>query len=205
MPAKSSVLEILGTRRSVYALGDKLPIPAVDVATLVKDVVRVSPSPFHAQGSRVVILFGAEHKKLWQQVVLGAIRKVSKDDAAFKQSEGKINGCFASGAGTVLFFEDNETVEKLQKDYPTYAPAFPTFALEGSSMAQHAVWTALAEQKIGASLQHYNELIAADVISTFKLNPKWRLTCQMPFGNIVTAPEPKKFIPDEGRFSVLGL
>eukprot|EP00796_Vickermania_ingenoplastis_P011373 gene11373-7879_t len=205
MPATSSALRLYATRRSVYGLGDKLPIPAADVVALVKDVVRSAPTPFNCQGSRIIILFGAEHKRLWQEVVLGAIRKVSKDDAAFKQSEGKVNGCFASGAGTVLFFEDDDTVAQLQKDFPSYAPAFPAFAMEASSMAQFAVWTALAEQSIGASLQHYNELIAADVTKAFDVNPKWRLMAQMPFGNIATAPEAKTFVPDEGRFLVKGL
>lgn len=205
MPAKSALMSFFEKRRSVYALGDKLPIPAADVVGLVKSTVRIAPTPFNCQGSRIILLFGAEHKKLWQEVVLGAIRKISKDDASFKQSEGKINGCFASGAGTVLFFEDDDTVAKLQKEYPSYAPAFPNFAMEASSIAQFAVWTALAEQNIGASLQHYNELIAADVAKAFNVNPKWRLRAQMPFGNIVKAPDAKTFIPDEGRFEVRGL
>lgn len=205
MPASSTFLKLMKDRRSVYGLGSNLPIPAADVVTLVKDVVRNAPSSFHSQGSRVVVLFGSEHKRLWETIVLGAIRKVMKDDEAYKQSEGKIKGCFASGAGTVLFFEDNEAVEKLQKDFPTYAAAFPSFAVEASAIAQFAVWTALAEQKIGATLQHYNELIDADVKSAFKISPKWKLTAQMPFGSVAQAPQAKTFIPDEGRFTVLGL
>lgn len=205
MPAKSAFLELAKKRRSVYALSKKLPIPAADVVTLVQDVVRYAPSPYNGQGSRVVVLFGAEHTKLWKDVVLGAIRKVSANDEAFKQSEQKVMGCFEAGAGTVLFFEDNATVEKMQKDFPSYAAAFPTFALEASSMAQYSVWAALAEQGIGASLQHYNELIEAEVLSTFKVNPKWKLTCQMPFGSVASAPQEKTFIPDEGRFLVKGL
>lgn len=204
MPAVSQFLSLMEKRHSVYALGKDLPLPVAEVVELIKKAVRMTPSPFHSQGARVMILFGDEHMKLWKDVVLGAIKNVTKDASAYKQSEDKVLGCFAAGAGTVLFFEDNATVEKLQKDFPSYAANFPTFALESSSMAQFAVWATLAEQKIGASLQHYNELIALEVAKTFHVDPKWRLTCQMPFGNIVKPAEVKSFIADEGRFIVKG-
>lgn len=191
-------------RHSVYALKKELPLPVQGVVEMVKNAVRLTPSSFHSQGGRLLILLGEEHEKLWKDVVLGAIRKVTADDEAYKKSEEKILGCFASGAGTVLFFEDTAAVEKLQNDFPSYAAAFPSFAVESSAMSQFAVWVALAEQNIGASLQHYNELIAETVASTFQVDPKWKLTCQMPFGGIAQPAEAKPFISDEGRFVVKG-
>ena len=38
----------------------------------------------------------------------------------------KLQG-FKNGAGTILFFEDQQVVKKLQADFPLYADAFPFF------------------------------------------------------------------------------
>ncbi len=52
-------------------------------------------------------------------------------------------------------------------------------------MAQFAVWTALAEHKVGASLQHYNPLVDAQTHKTWNLPESWKLRAQMP-----SAPSP---------------
>lgn len=203
MPVNSNILNLLTQRRSIYALNSKIALSHADVTSLVKSVVRIAPSAFNSQSSRVIILYGAEHTKVWD-IVKAALRKVMKDDAAYAQSEQKVNGCFASGAGTVLFYEDQATVEGLQKSYPTYAAAFPSFSTESSAMAQLAVWTALAEQHIGATLQHYNELIEADLAAHLKVPQGWKLKAQMPFGGIAKPADAKTFIPDDTRFVVKG-
>ncbi|VWC53255.1 pirin family protein [Burkholderia aenigmatica] len=78
--------------------------------------------------------------------------------------------------------------------------AFPMFSEHSAGMAQFAVWTALAEAGIGASLQHYNPLIDAEVAKQWNVPASWRLRAQMPFGsNLQPFPE-KTFIADELRF-----
>ena len=54
------------TRRSVYALNKNLPLPTGEVAAIVEHAVRHTPSSFNSQSTRAVVLFGAEHEKLWQ-------------------------------------------------------------------------------------------------------------------------------------------
>ncbi|CRR91193.1 hypothetical protein PAERUG_P48_London_17_VIM_2_01_13_02863 [Pseudomonas aeruginosa] len=88
------------------------------------------------------------------------------------------------GAGTVLFFEDQTVVRQLQEQFALYADNFPVWSEQASGMAQFAVWTALAEHKVGASLQHYNPLVDAQTHKTWNLPESWKLRAQMPFGAI---------------------
>ena len=54
------------TRRSVYTLNKQLPLSAAETAQIVEHAVKHTPSAFNSQSTRVVVLFGAEHEKLWQ-------------------------------------------------------------------------------------------------------------------------------------------
>ena len=54
------------TRRSIYALNKQLPIEAAEVAKIIEHAVLHTPSSFNSQSTRVVVLLGAEHEKLWQ-------------------------------------------------------------------------------------------------------------------------------------------
>ena len=115
----------------------------------------------------------------------------------------KIRG-FAAGAGTVLFFEDQNTIESLQKKFPLYAENFPKWSLEANGMLQYMIWLALCEAGLGASLQHYNPLIDDEVKLVFDLPGHWQLLAQMPFGSIEQPAEEKSFLPIEERLKVFG-
>lgn len=195
-------LHSLRKRRTQYALGKSLPLANSEVLELIQEAVRHAPSSFNSQSSRVVILFGAESERFWD-IVKETLRTVTAPDA-FARTEKKM-AAFAAGAGTVLFFEDQNTVRELQGKYPLYAEHFPSFSEHSSGMAQFAVWSALANVGIGASLQHYHPLIDAQVAQTWQLDPAWKLRAQMPFGsNEAPLPE-KSFIDDSLRFRVFGL
>ncbi len=58
----SKFTEMMKNRRSIYALGENLPISKEEVTALVKEVVRESPTAFNSQTQRVVFLFGDAHK-----------------------------------------------------------------------------------------------------------------------------------------------
>lgn len=60
----------------------------------------------------------------------------------------------------------------------------------------------LEDAGLGASLQHYGNLIEAEVARNWKLNPEWKLIAQMPFGGITAEPGPKEFQPIEERVFV---
>ena len=110
---------------------------------------------------------------------------------AFVEADRKISNSFASGYGTILFFEDNAIVEKLQEKFPLYKDSFPTWSNHTSAMHQFAIWTMLEDVGFGASLQHYNPLIDNEVRKTWNLPDSWSLIAQMPFGSPVEEPDKK--------------
>ena len=107
--------------------------------------------------------------------------------------------------GTVLFYDDTDVTKQLQKIFPTYAANFPGFARDAAGMLQLAVWTALAEKGLGASLQHYNPLIDEAVAAEFGLPSSWVLQAQMPFGTVAQAAVPVDKQPVDSRVKVFGL
>lgn len=186
-------------RRTQYALGKNLPISQEATAELIREAVKNTPSSFNSQSSRAVVLFGAESDKLWN-IVKESLRKIVPGEE-FAKTEAKIDS-FAAGAGTVLFFEDQNVVKGLQEKFALYADNFPVWSEQAGGMAQHAVWTALANAGIGASLQHYNPLIDAEVAKTWDVPPSWRLRAQMPFGSNEAPFSEKAFMDDAERFKV---
>lgn len=195
----NAFLQAIKVRRSIYAIGSHLPVSEDKITEIVTTTVKQSPSSFNSQSSRVVILFGAQHKKLWD-IVKHQLQKIVPADA-FEPTEKKL-ASFAAGAGTVLFFEDTDVIETLQKQFALYADNFPIWSEHGTGIAQFAVWTALAQEHVGASLQHYNPLIDDDVKKAWNLPAQWKLRAQLPFGSIEQPAGEKTYIDDETRFRV---
>jgi len=187
-------------RRTIYHLGSSIPISEKSIEQLVEHAVKHTPSAFNSQSARVIVLFGDAHNTLWSLTKenLRAIVPAEK----FGPTEDKINS-FGSGAGTVLFFEDQSVVEYLMTNFVQYAHNFPIWSQQSSGMLQYVVWTGLANINIGASLQHYNEVIESDVAEAFDVPSTWKLIAQMPFGSIETPAGDKQFNPIEDRFRVL--
>lgn len=196
-----SFLSLLQKRRTQYALNKDLPMPLEQTEQLIKEVVRESPSAFNSQSSRVVILHNDEHIKFWT-IVKDILREIVPAEN-FAPTDEKING-FMAGAGTVLFFEDQDVIKGLQEQFPIYADKFPVFAANSAGMAQLAVWTALAEKDIGASLQHYNPIIDEAVRKAWNLPASWELSAQMPFGGHAAEIGTKEYMDDADRFKSFG-
>ena len=146
----ANFLESISRRRSIYNIGKNVSLSQEEIVNVIEEVVEQSPSAFHAQSSRVVVLFGYEHQKLWN-IVKDTLRPMIPAEQ-FAQTEGKIDGCFAAGVGTVLFFEDQEVIKGQQAQFPLYADKFPEFSEQHAGMAQFMVWTALSELGLGATL-----------------------------------------------------
>ena len=198
---KSTFIDLITKRRTQYALGSDLPLAQAEVTALIQEAMRQAPSSFNSQSSRAVILFGAQSKRFWQ-IVMDELRKIVPADA-FANTEKKINS-FAAGAGTVLFYEDQDVIAGLQQQFPLYADNFPVWSEHSTGIAQFAVWTALAEANIGASLQHYNPLPDAAAAAEWKLPASWKLRAQMPFGSHQAGFGEKTFMDDAERFRVFG-
>jgi predicted oxidoreductase (fatty acid repression mutant protein) len=187
-------------RRTIYHLGSSIPISEKSIEQLVEHAVKHSPSAFNSQSARVIVLFGDAHNILWSLTKENLRAIVSPDK--FGATEDKI-ASFGAGAGTVLFFEDQSVVDDLMKKFALYAPNFPIWSQQSSGMLQYVVWTGLANINLGASLQHYNEVIESDVAEAFDVPSTWKLIAQMPFGSIETPASDKTFNPIKDRFRVL--
>ncbi len=176
------IVESLQNRRSYYNIKKELPFEESEVIELIKKLTELVPDAFNMKSSRVVVALGEKQERLW--------------DAAYEAFEGevpkkKIDG-FRAGAGTVLYFYDNQIVENMQSQFPLYKDNFPVWASQSSGMLQISVWSGLRELGIGASLQHYNPVIDENVQKLFDLPESYRLVAQMPFGGIVEEPEAKE-------------
>ncbi|WP_186473690.1 nitroreductase family protein [Psychrobacter sp. KCTC 72983] len=189
-------------RRSIYALSDQLPVSNDEVVKVVEHAVLHTPSSFNSQSTRVVVLFGDDHHKLWDMTE-ETLRVIVGDEEAFKSTKDKIAG-FRAGAGTVLFFEDKAVIRGMQEAAPLYADNFPIWATQTNAMHQYVIWTALASIDVGANLQHYNPVIDQKVASTWNIDADWELKAQMVFGKIEQPAGDKEFKPLDERMKVFG-
>ncbi|QPT40788.1 Nitroreductase family [Oligella ureolytica] len=194
-----SFYELAKKRRSIYHLGKNIELSNDKLVKLIKDIVDQTPSSFHSQTSRVVILLGEEHDALWE-ITREKLRAIVGEEN-FEGTDQKINS-FKAAKGTVLFYEDKDVVSGLQKQFPLYADNFPIWSEHSTGLTQYAVWLALAEVDIGASLQHYNPIIDADVATRWDIPSNWVLRAQMPFGSIESPASEKNYLDEETRYRV---
>ena len=186
-------------RRTFYGIGKESPISDERLAELVREAVKYTPSSFNSQSGRAVLLLGAQHDALWD-IVKEELKKIVPAEN-FAATEEKIHS-FRSGYGTVLFFEDMAVVEGLQQQFALYKDNFPIWSQHSSGMLQFVVWTALEQEGLGASLQHYNPLIDERVKAVWNVPASWKLVAQMPFGKPTAEPGEKGFQPLEERVKV---
>ncbi|WP_201540034.1 nitroreductase family protein [Psychrobacter sp. 1044] len=189
-------------RRSIYALSNQLPVSNDEIVNLVEHAVLHTPSAFNSQSTRIVVLFGEDHKKLWD-ITEETLKVIVGDDEKFQGTKEKIAG-FRAGAGTVLFFEDKGVVRNMQEAAPLYADKFPIWAHQTNAMHQYMIWTALASIDVGANLQHYNPVIDQRVADAWDIADDWELNAQMVFGAIEQPAGDKAFQPLDKRMKVFG-
>lgn len=197
---KRTFEDALEGRRSYYNISNESPVVDYEIVHVLHQVVKHVPSAFNSQTTRLVLLLGDEHAKFWN-IVKNTLKKIVPDDV-FVKTENKINRSFASGYGTVLFWEDTEVVNNFMTTYPLYADNFKTWSQQTSGMHQFTVWTMLENLGFGASLQHYNPLVDEEVKRVWHLPKEWTLVAQMPFGMPIAAPEEKTYKPLEERVKV---
>ena len=191
--------QAIEARRSHYGISKEEVISDEKIKEIIDHTVKHTPSAFNSQTARVILLLGDHHTKLWD-ITKKALRQiVAADD--FPATEEKIDS-FEAGYGTVLFFEDHSIVEELQKAFPLYKDNFPVWSIESSGMHQYNIWTSLQLEGYGASLQHYNELIEAEVKKEWNIPDDWKMRAQMPFGKPTSYPGEKEFKPLEDRVIV---
>ncbi len=183
-------------RRSYYGINKEIQVSDEKIKEIVEFAVKHTPSAFNSQTTRVVVLTGAAHDKLWDITTQELKKAVGERD--FTSTQQKMDS-FKAGYGTVLFFEDQSIVKSLQEQFALYADNFPIWSQQTSGMHQLVVWTALEGEGLGATLQHYNPLIDDEVKKEYDVPTDWKLIAQMPFGHPTAPAGEKEFQPLEER------
>ena len=186
-------------RRTNYALGKNIPVLPSQIIAAVERMTKEVPSAFNMQSARVVLAMGEHHDKVWD-ITKETLRKIVPADK-FGGTEAKLNS-FAAGYGTILFFDETETVKSMQEKFAPYAANFPIWASQANGMLQFAIWTILDNMGLGVNLQHYNPLIDEEVKKYFKVPESWTLVAEMVFGELLEPAKPIDKLPIEERVKV---
>ncbi|KAJ5972588.1 uncharacterized protein N7479_002506, partial [Penicillium vulpinum] len=206
METPSKFLDAVHYRRSIYQLNNTSPISDARIVEIVNTIIQDVPSSFNSQSTRLLVLLHSEHFQFWN-IVLECLKEIVPD-GAFPKTEKRISG-FQNSYGTILFYEDTETVKDLQAKYELYADRFPQWAEHASGMHQYALWTALEAEGLGANIQHYNPLVDQQAEKTWNIPQNWQLKAQLVFGGCEGAAReslpPKTQQPIEARLFVHGL
>lgn len=185
---RRSFIEAVANRHSYYLLGNSIKISNAEILSAIDALLLSVPSPFNIQSARLVVLLGDQHTALWD--IVESTLKPLVDAEQFKATQHKLHNAFRAGYGTILFYEDEEKLDELRKIAPKYAEHVSSWSEQSSGMLQFAIWTALEDMGLGASLQHYNPLIDDAVRRCWLIDKSWRLIAQMPFGSPEHMPEP---------------
>lgn len=190
-------LQALKLRHSEYVLSKNIELTEEALVNYIKDILRYTPSAFNSESQRIVLLSQEKHDLLWEQLI--EIMKGIVKGEQFENTKNKINA-FKAAYGTILFFDDTSVTKKLQEKFPLYSENFAKWSIEQNGMLQSNVWVGLRTKNIGASLQHYNELINDFVKKSFDIPKTWELRAQMPFGHIEELASEKPHIEINKRF-----
>src|SRR5690625_2540235 len=102
---KDTFLNALKRRRSQYALGPNVQLSPAELQALVTETLLHTPSACRSRSSRAMLLSGQESERLWQLIEDDRRAIAPAENSAV--TEDKLRG-FAAGAGTLLFFEDQQ-------------------------------------------------------------------------------------------------
>ncbi len=186
-------LELIRNRRSFYNLSEDTELSKEEIKYLFEDVLNITPTAMNSQPVRIVLLFDDKSKEFWNKV------NETYDNTI---KEEKFNG-FYHAKGTALYFIDDALIKELEEKYPLYADRMKQWAEHGCAMTQLNAWQALADENIGASLQHYNPGIDKWVKELYDIPENYRLVAQMPFGKILDVPEEKEKAPIDKLLKVI--
>jgi len=194
-----SFITAVKERRTIYSIDKEIKVSESKIQEIVELAITHTPSAWNSQSSRAIILFKDQSDKFWEDTK-EILRKIVSAEQ-FPATEARING-FGAGYGTILFFEDEVPVKKLQESFPQYAESIAIFPQHTSGMVQYIVWTALEAEGLGCSLQHYSPLVDETVQKNWGVPTSWKLVAQLPFGNPVKPAGEKTFLPIEERVLV---
>jgi len=189
-----SMIDILKARRSIYVFGKNIKMSEESFKKLIEDTLELTPSAFNSHTQRIVILFDTKHELFWEEVKQKLLPLTNNKE----RTSAKIES-FKQAYATILFYDETQTTLDLEKAYPLYAKNFELWAIEQNAMLQINVWNVLTDHHLGASLQHYNEVIEERTSELFDIPKTWKLIGQMPVGEILETPQAKDHGDTEHR------
>lgn len=68
-------------RRSIYALGKNVELSNQELVETIQGAILQTPSAFHSQTTRAVILFDEESDALWNEIAYSELEKVTPTEA----------------------------------------------------------------------------------------------------------------------------
>jgi predicted oxidoreductase (fatty acid repression mutant protein) len=99
--SSNAVLDLIKVRRTYYPLTKDISLSKERIQEIVKEALLHVPSSFNSQSNRVVVLFGAEHDKLWD--ITEEVLKTIVPPESFEPTAQKM-AMFRGAAGTVSFY-----------------------------------------------------------------------------------------------------
>jgi predicted oxidoreductase (fatty acid repression mutant protein) len=211
-PDTMSFSKATHNRRSTRSLQASSPVPDVAIITQAEKAILCVPSAFNSQTTRMTILFGANHKKLWSitasifRAKLGEVR-FNAPSAGRPSLKDKV-ARFMDAYGTILFWDDLAGVKKLKETSPDiYRDKIEEWAQQSNGMHQYYMWTALGALGLGVNLQHYNPLIDDEAKKSWDVRETWALKAQMVFGAPVEGVETGERVqtlPVKERLQIFG-
>ena len=195
----SNLLDLYKNRRSIYKIGRNSTLSKEYINNIIEHCIKYAPTAFNSQSARVVVLYGENNDIFWNGI-FNEIKKIA-ENIDFKKTEEKLDS-FKAGIGTILFFEDEKVIKNLENKFEKYKDNFEIWANQSNAMLQYMIWNALYEEKLGATIQHYNELITKDLYKRFDIPSNWKIICQMPFGSIEEKAGEKQFNPLDERIKI---
>ncbi|MDE1549264.1 nitroreductase family protein [Jeotgalibaca caeni] len=197
----SQFTDLVKSRRTRYAIGNNTDLSKEEIVARIREVAREVPTASNSQTTRLVVVFGEENARLWDHIL--DVQKDVLQGEMWDMMSGVMQG--AKGAvGTVLFFEDLDAVAKM----PAEGAREEAYKQNNNANSQYAIWLALTELGLGASLQHMNigheQGFDKSVLEMFNLPENYEMIAQMPFGSIEGDAFPKEYIEDEVRVQVIG-
>ncbi|KAI4244969.1 MAG: hypothetical protein L6R42_010315, partial [Xanthoria sp. 1 TBL-2021] len=134
MASTKSFAEAVKDRRTYYALSNESTVPDSRIQEIVKDAILHTPSAFNSQTSRAVVLLGEEHVKTWD--IIAEVYKQQLPEEKFNQANKRFQG-FKAAYGTILFYEDTDSVREFQAKFKTYEDKFPGWSEQTNGMHQY--------------------------------------------------------------------
>ncbi|BEI83484.1 hypothetical protein CcaverHIS002_0400880 [Cutaneotrichosporon cavernicola] len=195
--SSAQLFAALRARRSVYAIKPSSPISDSAIRELVEAAIHLAPTAYNSQTPRIALVFGDKHKRVWDAMWIE--NQKTFPDAEFEAAQRKKweNG-FMSGYGSIVFFDDRKTLEEFIAKMPHRKVELTAWSKNGTGILQHTVWTALAAEGLGASLQHFPQISTtadAALRKVIDVPEEWECTAIMPFGEIVQHPAEKPKLP----------